>query len=250
VITTVSSRPWKDRSAGPIYSPAVTETAPDDLSLPEALAEVFSIGFDWEWDDETETARSCDFEPYESFEAPARTAEWYRLWTGNRDVDGNEFRFFGSTGAGDYAGFWLIRPGAPIIDQPIVYLGSEGQRGVVARDLGDLLWLFAAGYGPAEAVEYRDSIQEPNDAFRAIAERHAPRPRVACRADSLGGTGRVPTLLRLHRRPVPVGAQLPRPRQDHVVCHRPRAQIRAQLQIKGPVPCSEPALDLGSGGRI
>jgi hypothetical protein len=26
----------------------VSEVAPDDLSLPEALAEVFSVGFDWE----------------------------------------------------------------------------------------------------------------------------------------------------------------------------------------------------------
>jgi hypothetical protein len=157
-----------------VYSPVVTETAPYDLSLPEALAEVFSIGFDWEWDEESETARGCDFEPYEAFEAPVQTAWWFRLWTGNPEVDGSEFRFFGSTGAGDYAGFWLVRPGAPVIDQPIVYIGSEGQRGVVARDLGDLLWLFAAGYGPAEAVEDRGGILEPNDAFRAIAERHAP----------------------------------------------------------------------------
>jgi hypothetical protein len=152
----------------------VKEIAPDDVRLPEALAEVFSIGFDWEWDEETETARGCDFEPYDAFESPARTARWFRLWTGNPEVDGSEFRFFGSTGAGDYAAFWLVRSGVPIIDQPIIYLGSEGQRDVVARDLGDLLWLFAAGYGPAEAVEDRGSIQEPNEAFRAIAERHAP----------------------------------------------------------------------------
>jgi hypothetical protein len=178
----------------------VTETTPDDLSLPLALTEVFALGFNFEWDDETETARGCDFELYEAFEAPARTAEWYRLWTGNPEADGNEFRFLGSTGAGDYAGFWLVRPGAPIMDQPIVYLGSEGQRGVVARNLGDLLWLFAAGYGPAEALEERNGILEPNDAFRAIAEQHAP-----------GG---------------------------HVTCHRSRAQIRAQLQVKGPALCS------------
>jgi hypothetical protein len=158
-----------------VYPPAVTETAPDDLSLPTALSEVFLIGFHWEWDEETDTARGYDFELYETIEAPDRTARWFRLWTGNPEVDGSEFRLFGSTGAGDYTGFWLVRPRAPIIDQPIVYLGSEGQRDVVARDLGELLWLFAAGYGPAEAVEEnRGGIQEPNEAFRAIAERHAP----------------------------------------------------------------------------
>ena len=59
-----------------VYSPAVKECAPDDLSLPEALAEVFSIGFDWEWDEATETARGCDFEPHEAFESPARTARF------------------------------------------------------------------------------------------------------------------------------------------------------------------------------
>lgn len=160
--------------ASAVYPHPVTETAPHDLALPAALAEVFSIGFTWEWDEETDTARGCDFEPYETFEAPERTAWWFRLWTGNPAVDGSEFRFFGSTGAGDYAGFWLARPGAPVTGQPVVYLGSEGQTGVVARDLGDLLWLFAAGYGPAEAVEDHDGILEPSEAFRVIAERHAP----------------------------------------------------------------------------
>lgn len=151
----------------------MTETA-EDLKLPDALAEALSIGFAWEWDEETDTARGCDFTLYEEFEAPDDTAWWFRLWTGNPEADGSEFRFFGTTGSGDYAGFWLVRPEAPITDQPVVYVGSEGQRSVIARDLADLLWLFAAGYGPAEAAKDGDGIQEPNDDFRAIAERHAP----------------------------------------------------------------------------
>ena len=149
----------------------------EDLALPPALAEVAAVGFEWEWDDETDEGRGCDFEPYDRFEDPARTAWWFRLWTGNPDADGGQFRFFGSTGAGDYAGFWLVRPGVPVVGQPVVYLGSEGDRGVIARDLGDLLWLFAAGLGPAEAFEDPDAPEEPNDAFLAIAERHAPGRR-------------------------------------------------------------------------
>lgn len=149
----------------------------EDLALPPALAEVAAVGFEWEWDDETDEGRGCDFEPYDRFEDPARTAWWFRLWTGNPDADGAQFRFFGSTGAGDYAGFWLVRPGVPVVGQPVVYLGSEGDRGVIARDLGDLLWLFAAGLGPAEAFEDPDPPEEPNDAFLAIAERHAPGRR-------------------------------------------------------------------------
>ncbi|MEU4822107.1 SMI1/KNR4 family protein [Actinomadura sp. NPDC023710] len=149
----------------------------EDLALPPALAEVAAVGFEWEWDDETDEGRGCDFEPYDRFEDPARTAWWFRLWTGNPDADGGQFRFFGSTGAGGYAGFWLVRPGVPVVGQPVVYLGSEGDRGVIARDLGDLLWLFAAGLGPAEAFEDPDPPEEPNDAFLAIAERHAPGRR-------------------------------------------------------------------------
>jgi hypothetical protein len=150
--------------------------APEDLTLPTALAEVVEVGFEWEWDEETDEARGCDFEPY-GLEAPEKTAWWFRLWTGNEEADGREFRFFGATGAGDYAGFWLVRPGAPITEQPVVYIGSEGQRGVIARDLGDLLWLFADGFGPEEAFSDPGRETERNEAFQAIAERHAPGGR-------------------------------------------------------------------------
>ncbi|GAB2938615.1 SMI1/KNR4 family protein [Nonomuraea fastidiosa] len=148
-----------------------------DLALPDALAEVAGIGFEWEWDEEADEARGIDFEPYDRFEAPERTAWWLRLWTGNPEVDGREFRFFGTTGGGGYAGFWLVRPGAAVSEQPVVYLGSEGERGVIARDLGDLLWLFAAGLGPAEAFGDPGCAAEPNEGFRAIAEHHAPGGR-------------------------------------------------------------------------
>jgi hypothetical protein len=143
------------------------------LALPAALAEVVEVGFEWEWDEETDETRGCDFEPYDRFEAPEKTAWWFRLWTGNDEVDGGEFRFFGATGSGDYVGFWLIRSGAPIAEQPVVYVGSEGERGVIARDLGDLLWLFAEGFGPQEAFTDPDGHPEPNEAFKAIAERYA-----------------------------------------------------------------------------
>jgi hypothetical protein len=151
----------------------MTETV-GDLALPTALAEVAEVGFEWEYDEETDEVRGCDFELYERFEAPERTASWFRLWTGNEEVDGGEFRFFGMTGAGDYAGFWLVRSGAAITEQPVVLIGSEGELGVVARDLGDLLWLFADGLGPLEALYGPEGRAEPNETFRAIAERHAP----------------------------------------------------------------------------
>ncbi|TYC18934.1 SMI1/KNR4 family protein [Actinomadura syzygii] len=126
---------------------------------------------------ETDLASGCDFELYDSFEAPEKTAWWFRLWTGNETVDGSEFRFFGTTGTGDYVGFWLARSGEPVTRQPIVYLGSEGERGVIARDLDDLLWLFADGFGPQEAFTDPSRTTEPSTAFQAIAERYAPAKR-------------------------------------------------------------------------
>lgn len=62
----------------------------------------------------------------------------------------------------------------PIALAEVVEVGSEGERGVIARDLADLLWLFAAGFGPLEAFSDPDREPEPNEAFQAIAERHAP----------------------------------------------------------------------------
>ncbi|MFC5831320.1 SMI1/KNR4 family protein [Nonomuraea insulae] len=150
-----------------------------DLALPAALAEVAEVGFEWEWDEETDEARGCDFEPYVQFEEPDRTAWWFRLWTGNQEVDGSEFRFFGKTGGGDYAGFWLVRPDVAITDQPVVYIGSEGERGVIARDLCDLLWLFAAPPKPSRTPtplqsRTRPSIPSPSDTLPAAA---VPPPR-------------------------------------------------------------------------
>jgi hypothetical protein len=151
----------------------VTDTA-GEPAFPAALAEAFAVGFSWEYDEETDSAVGCDFEPYPAFEAPERTAWWFRLWTGNPAVDGGEFRFFGTTGAGDYAGFWLVRAGAPVAQQPVVFVGSEGERGVIARDLRDLLWLFASGFGPREAFDDPSAPAAASAEFLAVAQRYAP----------------------------------------------------------------------------
>jgi hypothetical protein len=56
----------------------------------------------------------------------------------------------------------------------VVFIGSEGERAVLARNLGDLLWLLAAGFGPGEAYRDPDAQPQPAEDFRAIAHRHAP----------------------------------------------------------------------------
>jgi hypothetical protein len=155
--------------------PVVTQTD-DDRRFPVALAAALAVPFDYR------EGEGVDFEPYPDFEAAEDTAWWFRLWTGNPELDGSEFRVFGKDGAGGYAAFWLVRPGRPVAEQPVVFLGSEGETGVVARDLDDLLWLLAGGYGPAEAACPDGSGEwaaRPDQELTAVAERFAPDRRSA-----------------------------------------------------------------------
>lgn len=118
-----------------------------------------------------------DFEAYEQFQPAKDNADWFPLWTGNKDLDGSEYRVFGQDGTGGYAAFWMIRPGKEVLEQPIVFFGSEGEVGVVARDFTDYVWLLAGGVGPMEAVEGRTSGRQATPHLAAFAERHAPRQR-------------------------------------------------------------------------
>lgn len=80
---------------------------------------------------------------------------------------------------------WLIHPGAEFVAQPVVFFGSEGDVGVVARDLGDFLWLLADGAGPMEAVEPGSIRSEPNAELRAWPRSSHPagniRPKTCSR---------------------------------------------------------------------
>ncbi|MFE2721274.1 SMI1/KNR4 family protein [Kitasatospora sp. NPDC059327] len=153
-------------------------TPTSDRRLPEALAAALTVPFDHE------DGRGIDFEPFPDFLSAEDTTDWLRAWTGNTEVSGDEFRVFGQDGTGGYAAFWLVRPGRPLIDQPVVFLGSEGETCVVARDLGDFLWLLAGGLGPWEAATPYGSDPSPRPSRRltAVAERFAPerqRPATA-----------------------------------------------------------------------
>ncbi len=91
-----------------------------------------------------------------------------RAWTGNPEAE-EHFRVFGSDGSGGLLAFWLVEAGKPLAAQPIVFLESEGDLGVVARDLGDFLVLLGDGVGPYELVQYGSSSGEPLAAVRALA---------------------------------------------------------------------------------
>ncbi|MFF6789069.1 SMI1/KNR4 family protein [Streptomyces filamentosus] len=148
-------------------------TLADDRQFPAGLAAALANPFDYAG------GEGVDFEPFTAFLSAEETTDWFRSWTGNGELRGDDFRVFGQDGSGGYAAFWLVRTGLPLADQPVVFLGSEGETGVVARDLAAFLWLLADGFGPWEAAtSYEpDRAPRPNDELVALAERFAPDQR-------------------------------------------------------------------------
>ncbi len=141
-----------------------------DQTFPPLLAELLGIEIDYEEDE-------IDFEPYQEFLPAEENATWIQAWTGNKDLTGAEYRIFGQDGSGGYAAFWLARKGKPVLDQPIVFFGSEGELGLVATDFADFAWLMAAGIGPYEAVSYGAADSEPQDEFTKFAQKHVPKAK-------------------------------------------------------------------------
>lgn len=138
--------------------------------LPDALRELSLLDYDYAEGD------GIDFEPFEAFLPPEETRDWIQAWTGNPDQDGQAYLPFGSDGTGGLAVLWLAHEGASLLDQPVVFFGSEGELGLVARSVYDYLWVLAAGYGPAEALR-PDRTREPNSQFLKVALAHARRHR-------------------------------------------------------------------------
>ena len=138
-----------------------------DTTFPPSLGALLALGFDHDTD-------GVDLEPYESFMDAEENASWIGAWTGNESLNAAAYRFFGQDGTGGLAGFWLVRDGVGLLEQPVVFFGSEGEVGVVARDFGNFLWLLASGAGPYEAVAYGAEDGKGLARFRAFARQHAP----------------------------------------------------------------------------
>lgn len=115
-----------------------------------------------------------DVEPYAKFQTPAVNADWIRAGTGNQELTGSEYRISGQDGTGGLAAFRVVRPDAPLLEQPVVFFGSEGAVGVVVCDFADYLCLLAGGLGLMEALEYGPEARSANGEFTNFAEAHAP----------------------------------------------------------------------------
>ncbi len=119
----------------------------------------------------------ADLELFERFGHPDETAQWFRSWTDNDEADGREFRLFAMEGGGGFVGLWLVREGRPLTEQPVVFVGSEGELAVMAPDLGSYLWLLAYGVHPFVALGEEPCPTGTSPEVVAVAERHAPRAR-------------------------------------------------------------------------
>ena len=150
-------------STPPDYDPTVTD---EDRKLPAALEEAHELGF-------FEDHEGHDFQPDESFEWSVETTEWWHAWTGNPASGASPFQVFGRDGSGGVAAFWARASGATIETKPIVFLGSEGELCVIARNLDDYLWLLANGVGPLEIVDGLHRVPEQIPALVALARRHS-----------------------------------------------------------------------------
>jgi hypothetical protein len=147
-----------------------------ETTFPPLLAELHKLPFDYA------RGKGIDFAPYEEFQSASQNASWFQAWTGNYDLTGSDYRVFGQDGTGGYAALWLVRPNAQLLEQPIVFLGSEGEFGLVAKNFADYLWLLAGGLGPYEAIAYPGLDREPNNLFTAFAKEHAPTATKAASA--------------------------------------------------------------------
>jgi len=140
-----------------------------DRSFPVLLQKLHELEFDYA------DGYGYDFDPYPEFMSEAKTRQWVRVWTRDRE-DGADLLVFGQDGTGGYAAIWNVRPMAALLEQPIVFFGSEGSVGVVARNFAEYLWLLAGGVGPCEAIEDPHRPPAPphiSAQFRRFAEEHA-----------------------------------------------------------------------------
>ncbi|MCL2092018.1 MAG: hypothetical protein FWH11_12615 [Micrococcales bacterium] len=85
--------------------------------------------------------------------------------------------------------------------QPVVFLGSEGDTAVLARDAADLLWLLAHGRGPVELLHMDEDDEDqpgPHPELMAAARELAPdrdRPVEQIRTDAATVAAELPDLV-------------------------------------------------------
>lgn len=138
------------------------------MKFPPLLAALHALDYETDEDD------GLYFEALTAFMPKKEVKRWFRAWTDNPEADGRCLKVFAEDGAGGLTAFWQVQADAPLLTQPVVFLGSEGEIGVAARDFEDYLWLLAQGHAAAEAVAGMDADRPRVKAFARFAKQHAP----------------------------------------------------------------------------
>lgn len=145
----------------------------EKTSLPILVSRVNRLPYEYA------DGKGIEYEPFDAFLSESETAAWFQAWTGNPDADSSCLRVFGQDASGGYAAFWKVRENADLLEQPIVFLGSEGEIAVVSRNFYDYLWLLAAGLGPCEAASIPDAPRVAQPELESFALMNAPPARTA-----------------------------------------------------------------------
>ena len=146
---------------------AVTVTHP----FPPLLRQVNRLPYHWR------NGGGVDFRPFDEFVCPAETQAWIQNWTGNQALTGEQFLFFGRDSTGGYSGIWQAIAGADVLDQPIIFLGSDGDAAVIAKNFSDYLWLLAYCHTGCEVCTFVQDDMAPDPVFLTFAEKHASTER-------------------------------------------------------------------------
>ncbi len=205
--------------------PRMTDTSGDGRRLPPALAELARTPIDH--------AEGIDFEPYDAFCTTEETTAWVREWTGDPEADGSALRIFGQDGSGGLAALWRARPGRPLTEQPVVFLGSEGECGIVAKQPVRLPVAARRRHRPLGGRRPRRGHPTLRGApGSGRPSRHHTAPRTP--PDQGGGPRGVPGLPVLRRRPAPLTSLAPSARTTHLT----RTRRQAAYTVRPPVACS------------
>jgi hypothetical protein len=135
------------------------------MEFPQLLSKLHAIEINYDVDE-------IDYEPYDNFLPLNEATEWFKAWTGNAEVTADDYLIFGQDGTGGLTAFWLVKDTEDLLEQPIIFFGSEGKVGVVAKNFYDFVWLFAQGYGPYEAVSYPSEEINLIPQFYKFAKEH------------------------------------------------------------------------------
>ncbi|MBN9160236.1 MAG: hypothetical protein BGO98_11315 [Myxococcales bacterium 68-20] len=87
-------------------------------------------------------------EIHTALEAPEKT--FARIVALGAPVAADRLRVFGDDARGGVVAFWRTDPALSLDEEPIVHLGSDGRRAVLARDLADFVVLLEGGIDPVE----------------------------------------------------------------------------------------------------